>query len=204
MRWKDLAVGKYVTLNRCLNGFYRLYSEVLEVVYVPDTKEDGKVGCRQVTRYGSIKSKNKYVDDTITYISYIHLLEVKNNPYDCRNWAIGDTLVPTEHLVKFAGKILASHAPYTIWNIGEFNGLLRFYIRSYDGVINREYTANPLCFKKGNSNSVWKGLFASQYYKKNIKFDENGELVKPVTVAKGSPAYNQILKEAKACGVIKE
>lgn len=204
MRWKDLAVGKYVTLNRCLNGFYRLYSEVLEIVYVPDTKEDGKVGCRQVTRYGSIRSKDKYVDDTITYISYIHLLEVKNNPYDCRNWAIGDTLVPTEHLVRFAGKILASHAPYTIWNIGEFNGHLRFYIRSYDGVINREYTANPLCFKKDNSASVWKGLFASQYYKKNIKFDENGELVKPVTVAKGSPAYNQILKEAKACGVIKE
>lgn len=204
MRFKDLAVGKYVTLNRCLNDFYRLYSEVLEIVYVPDTKEDGKVGCRQVTRYGSIRSKDKYVDDTITYISYIHLLEVKDNPYDCRNWAIGDTLVPTEHLVRFAGKILSSHAPYTIWNIGGFNGLIRFYIRSYDGVINRDYTANPLCFKKDNSVSVWKGLFASQYYKKEIKFDENGELVKPVTVAKGSPAYEQIMKEAKACGVIRE
>ena len=42
-----------------------------------------------------------------------------------------------------------------------------------------------------------------RYYEKEIKFDENGGLVKPVTVAKGSPAYNQILKEAKACGVIK-
>ena len=204
MRWKDLAVGKYVTLNRYLNGFCRFYSEVLEIVYVPDTKEDGKVGCRQVTRYGSIRYKDKYVDDTITYISYIHLLEVKDNPYDCRNWAIGDTLVPTEHLVRFAGKILASHAPYTIWNIDGFNGLIRFYIRSYDGVINRDYTASPLYFKKDNSVSVWKGLFASQYYKKNIKFDDNGELVKPVTVAKGSPAYNQIIEEAKACGVIKE
>nr|DAU08730.1 MAG TPA: hypothetical protein [Caudoviricetes sp.] len=203
MRWKDLAVGKYVTLNRYLNGFCRLYSEVLEIVYVPDTKEDGKVGCRQVTRCGSIRSKDKYVDDTITYISYIHLLEVKDNPYDCRNWAIGDTLVPTEHLVRFAGKPLISHAPYTIWNIGGLNGLIRFYIRSHDGVINRDYTASPLYFKKDNSVSVWKGLFASQYYKKEIKFDDNGELVKPVTVAKGSPAYNQILKEAKACGVIK-
>lgn len=204
MRWKDLAVGKYVTLNRYLNGFCRLYSEVLEIVYVPDTKEDGKVGCRQVTRYGSIRSKDKYVDDTITYISYIHLLEVKDNPYDCRNWAIGDTLVPTEHLVRFAGKPLISHAPYTIWNIGWLNGLIRFYIRSHDGVINRDYTASPLYFKKDNSVSVWRGLFASQYYKKEIKFDEKGELVKPVTVAKGSPAYNQIIKEAKACGVIKE
>lgn len=203
MKWKDLAVGKYVTLNRYLNDFCRFYSEILEIVYVPDTKEDGKVGCRQVTRCGIIRNKDKYVNDTITYISYIHLLEVKDNPYNCRNWAIGDTLVPTEHLVRFAGKILASHAPYTIWNIGGFDGGLRFYIRSYDGVINREYTANPLCFKKDNSDSVWKGLFASQYYKKNIKFNENGELVKPVTVAKGSPAYNQILKEAKACGVIK-
>lgn len=203
MKRKDLAVGKYVILNRWLNKYSNLYSETLEIVYVPDTKEDGKVGCRQVTRCGIIRNKDKYVNDTITYISYIHLLEVKDNPYDCRNWVIGDTLVPTEHLVRFAGKILASHAPYTIWNIDGFDGGLRFYIRSYDGVINRDYTAIPLCFKKDNSDSVWRGLFASQYYKKEIKFDENGELVKPVSVAKGSPAYNQIMKEAKACGVIK-
>lgn len=204
MKWKDLAVGKYVTLNRWLNGFGRAYSEVLEIVYVPDTKEDGKVGCRQVTRYGSIRSKDKYVDDTITYINYIHLLEVKDNPYDCRNWAIGDTLVPTEHLVRFAGKVLASHAPYTIWNIGGLNGLIRFYIRSYDGVINRDYTANPLCFKKDNSDSVWRGLFASQYYKGDIKFNDDGKLVKPTSVVSGSPVYNQIIEEAKACGVVKE
>lgn len=203
MKWKDLAVGKYVTLNRWLSDYYRAYSEVLEIVSVPDTKEDGKVGCRQVTRHGSIRSKDKYVDDTITYINYIHLLEVKDNPYDCRNWAIGDTLVPTEHLFRFAGKVLASHAPYTIWNIGGFNGLIRFYIRSYDGVINRDYTANPLCFKKDNSVSVWKGLFASQYYKGDIKFSDDGELVKPTSVVKGSPVYNQIIEEAKACGIIK-
>lgn len=203
MRFKDLAVGKYVTLNRWLNYYYNLYSEILEIVSVPDTKEDGEVGCRQVTKNGSIMEKDKYVDDKITYIKYIHLLEVKNNPYDFRDYAVGDTLVPTEHLVRFAGKILASHAPYTIWNIGGLNGLIRFYIRSHDGVINYDYTASPLCFKKDNSVSVWRGLFASQYYKKEIEFDEKGELVKPVSVAKGSPAYNQIIKEAKACGIIK-
>lgn len=61
---------------------------------------------------------------------------------------------------------------------------------------------NVSYFRK--DDNVWRGLFASQYYKKEIKFDENGELVKPTSVAKGSPAYNQIMKEAKACGVIKE
>ena len=70
--------------------------------------------------------------------------------------------------------------------------------------MNYDYIANPLCFKKDSSVSIWRGLFASQYYKKEIEFDEKGELVKPVTVTKGSPAYNQILKEAKACGVVKE
>ena len=203
MRFKDLAVGKYVTLNRWLNGFSRVYSEILEIVYVPDTKEEGKVGCRQVTRHGVIKEKDKYVNDTITYINYIHLLEVKDNPYDCRNWAVGDILVPTEHLVKFAGKNLASHAPYTIWKINGFGGSLIFYIRSCDGVINRDYTAIPLCFKKDNSASIWRGFFATQYYKGNIKFNDDGELVKPASVVKGSPIYNQIVGEAKTCGIIK-
>ena len=203
MRWKDLAVGKYVTINRWLNYYYNVYSEILEIVSVPDTKEDGEVGCRQVTKNGSIMEKDKYVDDKITYIKYIHLLEVKNNPYDCRDYAVGDILVPTEHM-KFFNPRFVSHAPYCINRIDRFGGYLRIYIRSCDGVINYDYIANPLCFKKDGSISIWHGLFASQYYKKEIEFDEKGELVKPVTVAKGSPAYNQILKEAKACGVIKE
>ena len=41
MRFKDLAVGKYVTLNRWLSKYYNLYCETLEIVSVPDTKEDG-------------------------------------------------------------------------------------------------------------------------------------------------------------------
>ena len=65
MRFKDLSVGKYVTLNRWLRHYYNAYSEILEIVSVPDTKEDGKVGCRQVTKYGSIMEKDKYCNYVI-------------------------------------------------------------------------------------------------------------------------------------------
>lgn len=203
MKWKDLAVGKYVTLNRWLNGYGEVYNEILEIVSVPDTKEEGKVGCRQVTKYSSIMEKDKYVNDKITYINYIHLLDVKGNPYDCRNWAVGDILVPTELLVKFMGKQLVSHAPYIVNKINKFNGRLKIYIRSHDGVINYGYVASPLYFKRDNSVSVWRGFFASQYYKGNIKFNDDGELVKPISVVKRSPFYNQIMKEAIECGIIK-
>lgn len=202
MRFKDLAVGKYVTLNRWLNGYGSVYAEILEIVSVPDTKEEGKVGCRQVTKYSSIMEKDKYVNDKIIYINYIHLLEIKGNPYDCRNWSVGDILVPTEHLVRFVGKNFASHAPYIIDKINETKGRLNIYIRSHDGVINYDYVASPLYFKRDNSVSVWRGFFASQYYNGNIKFNDDGELVKPVSVVKGSPFYNQIVGEAKTCGII--
>lgn len=46
MKRKDLAVGKYVTFNRWLSKYYNLYCETLEIVSLPDTKEDGEVGCR--------------------------------------------------------------------------------------------------------------------------------------------------------------
>ena len=203
MCFKDLAVGKYVTLNRWLVYYYNLYSEILEIVSVPDTKEDGEVGCRQVTKNGSIMEKDKYVDDKITYIKYIHLLEVKNNPYDFRDYAVGDILVPTEHK-KFLNPRFVSHAPFYINRIIRLGGYIRIYISSCDGVINYNYIANPLFFKKDGSVSIWRGLFASQYYKKEIEFDDKGELVKPTSVVKGSPVYNQIIEEAKACGVIKE
>ena len=202
MRFKDLAVGKYVTLNRWLNYYYNVYSEILEIVSIPDTKEDGEVGCRQVTKNGSIMEKDKYVDDKITYIKYIHLLEVKNNPYDGRDYAVGDILVPTEHMMFFNPRF-ASYAPYCINRIDRLRGYIRIYIRSCNGAINYDYIANPLCFKKDGSVSVWHGLFASQYYKGDIKFSDDGKLVKPTSVVKGSPVYNQIMKEAKACGIIK-
>lgn len=202
MRFKDLAVGKYVTINRWLREYYRVYSEILEIVSVPDTKEDGKVGCRQVTKNGSIMEKDKYVDDKTTYIKYIHLLEVKNNPYDCRDYAIGDILVPTEHM-KFFNPRTASYAPYYINRISRLEGCLRIYIRSCNGVINYDCIANPLYFKKDGSVSVWRGFFATQYYKGDIKFSDDGKLVKPTSVVKGSPVYNQIIEEAKACGIIK-
>ena len=146
--------------------------------------------------------KDKYVDDRTTYIKYIHLLEVKNNPYDCRDYAVGDILVPTERMM-FFNPIFASHAPYYINRIDRFGGCLRIYIRSCDGVMNRDYIASPLCFKKDGSVSIWRGFFATQYYKGDIKFSDDGKLVKPTSVVKGSPVYNQIIEEAKACGIIK-
>jgi hypothetical protein len=206
MLWKDLAVGKYVTFNRWLRDYSNLYCETLEIIYVPDTKEDGEVGCRRVTHNGYVCTNNKYADGETRYIKYIHLREVNVDPYACLKWNKGDVLVPTDIGVERLSKPQLNRSPYvvdtgTIWydRYRDRNDL-RVYIAPSDG---NAYSMplNVAYFKK--ADNAWKGLFASQYYKKEIKFDENGELVKPVTVAKGSPAYNQILKEAKACGVIK-
>lgn len=207
MRFKDLAVGKYVTLNRWLNYYYNIYSEVLEIVSVPDTKEDGKVGCRRVTFDGCVSTTDKYADEITTYIKYIHLKEVNVDPYACLKWNKGVVLVPTEIGVERLSKPQLNRSPYvvvdaTIWydRYRDRNDL-KVYIAPSDGGA-YSMLLNVSYFKK--ADNVWKGLFASQYYKKEIEFDEKGELVKPVTVTKGSPAYNQILKEAKACGVVKE
>ena len=206
MRWKDLAVGKYVTLNRWLSKYYSLYCETLEIVSLPDTKEDGKVGCRRVTQDGCVCTNNKYADGETRYIKYIHLREVNVDPYACLKWNRGDVLVPTDIGVERLSKPQLNRSPYvvvdgTIWydRYRDRNNL-KVYIAQSDGGTHF-IPLNVSYFKK--ADNVWKGLFASQYYKKEIEFDEKGELVKPVTVAKGSPAYNQILKEAKACGIIK-
>ena len=207
MRFKDLAVGKYVTLNRWLSKYYNLYCETLEIVSLPDTKEDGEVGCRRVTHDGCLCTNNKYADETITYIKYIHLREVNVDPYACLKWNKGDVLIPTDIGVDRLSKPQLNRSPYvvvggTIWydKYRDRNDL-RVYIAPSDGGA-YSMLLNVSYFKK--DDNVWRGLFASQYYKKEIEFDEKGELVKPVTVTNGSPAYNQILKEAKACGVIKE
>ena len=206
MRFKDLAVGKYVILNRWLSKYYNLYCETLEIVSLPDTKEDGEVGCRRVTHDGCVCTNNKYADGETRYIRYIHLKEVGVDPYACLKWNKGDVLVPTEIGVERLSKPQLNRSPYvvvgeTIWyDRYRDRNVLRVCIASsdcgaYSMLLNVSY------FEK--AASVWKGLFASQYYKNNIKFDNNGELVKPTSVVKGSPVYNQIIEEAKACGVIK-
>ena len=206
MRFKDLAVGKYVILNRWLSKYYSLYCETLEIVSLPDTKEDGEVGCRRVTHDGCVCTNNKYADEETRYIKYIHLKEVGVDPYACLKWNKGDVLVPTEIGVDRLSKPQLNRSPYVV-----VDGTIR-YDRYQDRNELRVYIApsgggaysmllNVSHFKK--DDNAWKGLFASQYYKKEIKFDEKGELVKPVTVVKGSPVYNQIMKEAKACGIIK-
>lgn len=206
MRWKDLAVGKYVILNRWLSKYGSLYCETLEIVSLPDTKENGEVGCRRVTYNGGVCTNNKYADEVIRYINYIHLREVDVDPYTCLKWNKGDVLVPTDIGVDRLSKPQLNRSPYVVdagiiwYDRYRDRNDLRVYIVPSDGGA-YSMLLNVAYFKK--ADNAWKGLFASQYYKKEIKFDENGELVKPVTVAKGSPAYNQILKEAKACGVIK-
>lgn len=206
MRWKDLAVGKYVTFNRWLRDYSNLYCETLEIIYVPDTKEDGEVGCRRVTHDGCVCTNNKYADGETRYIKYIHLREVNVDPYACLKWNKGDVLVPTDIGVERLSKPQLNRSPYvvddaTIWydRYRDRNDLIVHIIPSDGSAFS--IRLNVSYFRK--DDNAWKGLFASQYYKREIKFDENGELVKPVTVAKGSPAYNQIIKEAKACGIIK-
>ena len=206
MRFKDLAVGKYVTLNRWLSKYYNLYCETLEIISTPDTKEENVVGCRRVTRDGCVCTNNKYADETITYINYIHLREVDVDPYACLKWNKGDVLVPTEIGVDRLSKPQLNRSPYvvvdgTIWyDRYRDRNVLRVHISpsngdAYSMLLNVSY------FKK--ADNAWKGLFASQYYKGDIKFSDDGKLVKPTSVVKGSPVYNQIIEEAKACGIIK-
>ena len=207
MRFKDLAVGKYVTMNRWISKYYNLYCETLEIVSLPDTKEDGEVGCRRVTYDGCVCTNNKYADETITYINYIHLREVDVDPYACLKWNRGDVLVPTDIGMNRLGRANLNRVPFVVNNTTvRHNNILdrdffMIYVSPSDNGGYCKILLNTLYFKR--ADNAWKGLFASQYYKKEIEFDEKGELVKPVTVAKGSPAYNQIMKEAKACGVIK-
>lgn len=206
MKRKDLAIGKYVILNRWLNKYSNLYSETLEIVSVPDTKEENVVGCRRITLDGCICTNNKYADETTTYINYIHLREVDVDPYACLKWNKGDVLVPTDIGVDRLSKPQLNRSPYVVddatirYDRYRDRNDFRVYIVPSDGGV-FSMRLNVSYFRK--DDNAWRGLFASQYYKKEIKFDENGELVKPTSVAKGSPAYNQILKEAKACGVIK-
>ena len=133
--------------------------------------------------------------------------EVGVDSYACLKWNKGDVLVPTDIGVERLSKPQFNRSPYvvdteTIWyDIYRDRNDLRVYIAPSNGGA-YSMSLNVAYFKK--ADNAWKGLFANQYYKKEIKFNENGELVKPVTVAKGSPAYNQIIEEAKACGVIKE
>ena len=187
MRFTDLADGKYVLLNRWLNKYYSLYCETLEIVSLPDTKEDGEVGCRRVTHDGCVCTNNKYADEKITYINYIHLREVDVDPYACLKWNKGDVLVPTEIGVNRLSKPQLNRSPYVV-----VEGIIRYdryrdrnYLKVYISPSDGGAYSMPLSvsyFKK--ADNAWKGLFASQYYKKEIEFDEKGELVKPVTVLK--------------------
>ena len=206
MRFKDLAVGKYVTLNRWLSKYYNLYCETLEIISTPDTKEENIVGCRRVTHDGCVCTNNKYADETITYINYIHLREVNVDPYACLKWNKGDVLIPTEIGVDRLSKPQLNRSPYVVvdgairYDRYRDRNELRVCIAPSNGGV-YSMPLNVSYFKK--DDNAWRGRFANQYYKGDIKFSDDGELVKPVTVVKGSPAYNQIMKEAKACGVIK-
>ena len=207
MRFKDLAVGKYVILNRWLSKYYNLYCETLEIISLPDTKEDGEVGCRRVTHDGCVCTNNKYADGETRYIKYIHLKEVGVDPYACLKWNKGDVLVPTEIGVDRLSKPQLNRSPYVVvegtirYDRYRDRNELRVYIAPSNGG-GYSMLLNVSHFKK--DDNAWKGLFASQYYKKEIKFDENGELVKPTSVVKGSPVYNQIIEDTKPCRVIKE
>ena len=133
--------------------------------------------------------------------------EIDIDPYACLKLKEGDVLVPTDIGMNRLGRANLNRVPFVVDNttVRHNNFLDRdffmIYIAPCDNGGYCKMLLNTLYFKR--ADNAWKGLFANQYYKKNIEFDNNGELMKPVTVVKGSPAYNQILKEAKACGIIK-
>lgn len=208
MLFKDLAVGKYVILNRWLSGYSNLYYEVLEIVSVPETKEEKVVGCRRVTFDGCVSITDKYAEEITRYINYIHLKEIDVDPYACLKLKKGDVLVPTDIGINRLGRANLNRVPFVVDNTAARHDNIRdrdyflIYITPCDNGGYYKMLLHTLYFKK--VDNAWQGLFAKHYYKNNIKFDDNGELVKPVTVVKGSPAYNQIIKEARACGIIKE
>lgn len=199
---KDLAVGKYVTNNRWLNDYWRGNNNLMEIVELPKGNDDKLVACKLVAHNGRFSSKtNGYDHVPLIFVPYIHLHEIKERD-SFRGWKVGDVIVPTKFGMK-NNYALRNGGVYLITKIelDEYTDDKRFLAKRIGGMY--EKPANPIYFTKSDTVKPWRGLFAAQYYKGNIKFNDDGELVKPASVVKGSPIYNQIIGEAKTCGIIK-
>lgn len=200
MRFKDLAVGKHVTNNRYLYKYYHGNNSLMRIITIPKYKEDKFVTCEFIS-YKEQFNSDRTVITTIEpiQIPYIHLEEVKSS-LDFFDWKIGDVVFPNRLGLKNA-PYLKETKPFVIIGVVHdgYTGCIQYKAR-YDGDFYDRWI-NPIYFTKSEAIKVWNGLFANQYYSNQIRV-ENGKLIVPDSVKVGSPVYNQIVAEAKACGVI--
>lgn len=200
MRWKDLAVGKYVTNNRWFSEYWRGNENLMEIVELPKGDNDKLVACQLITNHGYFsKELNGYDHFPLILVPYIHLHEIKEKD-SFRSWKVGDVIVPTE-FGKKNNHFLRNDGLYVITriHIDNLNGAKCILAKKHNDIY--ESKINPIYFTKSDAVKVWNGIFANQYYSNQIRV-EDGELIVPKEIKVGSPVYEQILKEAKACGAI--
>ena len=125
---------------------------------------------------GCVCTNNKYADETITYINYIHLREVDVDPYACLKWNKGDVLVPTDIGVERLSKPQLNRSPYvvddaTIWydRYRDRNDLIVHIIPSDGSAFSMRL--NVSYFRK--NDNAWRGLFASHYLRTLLQADCN-------------------------------
>lgn len=200
MRWKDLAVGKYVTNNRYLCDYWRGNDNLMKIIELPKGDNDKLVACQLITNHGYFSEElNGYDHIPLIFVPYIHLHEIKEKD-SFRSWKVGDIIFPTEFGMK-NDYALRKGGLYLITNVehSKYNNVKRFFAKKHGSQYERP--VNPIYFTKSDAIKVWNGIFANQYYNNQIRV-EDGELIVPKEIKVDSPVYNQILKEAKACGVI--
>lgn len=200
MRFKDLAVGKYVTNNRYLYDYWRGNNNLMKIVDLPKGGDDKLVACQLVTHNGCFsKELNGYNNFPLILVPYIHLHEIKEKD-SFRNWKVGDVIIPTEFGMK-NNYALRNGGLYLITSVdyNKYTNDKRFFAKKHGGQYERPI--NPIYFTKSDAVKVWNGIFANQYYSNQIRV-EDGRLIVPKEIKVGSPVYEQIVKEAKACGVV--
>ena len=200
MRFKDLVVGKCVTNNRYLRKYWDGCGNLMKIVELPKSKEDGAVLCDIITYCGCFSNDDvKFYAGSLIKIPYIHLHEIKDGE-SFRSWKVGDVIIPTEFGMK-NNYALRNGDLYVITriHIDIRNSAKCILAKRHNDIYERKI--NPIYFTKSDAVKVWNGIFANQYYSNQIRV-EDGELIVPKEIKVGSPVYEQIVKEAKACGVI--
>lgn len=217
MRFKDLAVGKYVCLNRELRRYYGEYTSILKIEKIPETKEEKFVECSVITKYHYVI---KEYCRPIIEVNYIHLLDISYDKESIDKIAnctldVGDVLgrsnigrirfVPNVDLIQITQK-----------TEGNMNMIYEYAVCGYKRknvdtikyacipIINGQYCdKTPTLLYWTAQDFIWKGVYSSGYYSNKIRVIDN-KLVVPKEIPIDSPCYKQIMKEAIECGIIKE
>lgn len=216
MKWKDLAVGKYVCFNRELSRYYSEYCSILKIEKIPETKEEKFVECSVITKYHCVIKE--YCRPTIK-VNYIHLLDIdydKENIDKIANCSldIKDVLIKSNiGRIRFRPKV---ELIQIIQKTEENMDMIYDYDKcryKYKNVDVIKYICAPVISEQYCSDSptllywtfpdfVWKGVYSSGYYSNKIGVIDN-KLVVPKEIPIDSPCYKQIMKEAIECGAIK-